>query len=284
MTVLDNVSFCVSKGRIHGLLGPNGAGKSTTMKIIAGLLSPSKGEVKVEGSVGILPEYPPLYPHMQVGDYLEFVAAIYGVSKYALKKRTADLMDQCGLLSVVKRRIGNLSKGFKQRLGIAQAMAGNPDILIFDEPTSGLDPLAIEDIRSLILSLRGEHTILLSSHLLHEVDLLCSEMTIIHRGKILQTGDVDKLGKDIQSRQVIEVELADWNTELEEEMKRHFALEYMEQKKGNGFFDMTFYFNQDEDMRDELGRFFIEKNCGLLSFKKKRLNVEEIFHLTAGDR
>ena len=281
--VLDDVSFSVTKGRIHGLLGPNGAGKTTTMKIIAGLLPPSKGEVKVKSSVGLLPENPPLYSNMIVEDFLSFVAAIQGVKKNLIKKQVGETMEKCGLSSVIKRFIGHLSKGFKQRLGIAQALVFNPEILIFDEPTVGLDPMAIEDIRALILSLQGSHTILLSTHLLHEVDILCSEMTIINKGRIVQTGGMESIQKSFEARQIIQVELANWNEHIKDEMKKIFSFDNMEQKDHDGHVDLKFYFKEENDLRIELSEFFISKNCGLLSFKRQRMNVEDIFRMTTGD-
>ena len=281
--VLDDVSFSVTKGRIHGLLGPNGAGKTTTMKIIAGLLPPSKGEVKVKSSVGLLSENPPLYSNMIVEDFLSFVAAIQGVKKNLIKKQVGETMEKCGLSSVIKRFIGHLSKGFKQRLGIAQALVFNPEILIFDEPTVGLDPMAIEDIRALILSLQGSHTILLSTHLLHEVDILCSEMTIINKGRIVQTGCMESIQKNFEARQIIQVELANWNEHLKDEMKKIFSFDNMEQKDHDGHVDLKFYFKEENDLRIELSEFFISKNCGLLSFKRQRMNVEDIFRMTTGD-
>ena len=281
--VLDDVSFSVTKGRIHGLLGPNGAGKTTTMKIIAGLLPPSKGEVKVKSSVGLLSENPPLYSNMIVEDFLSFVAAIQGVKKNLIKKQVGETMEKCGLSSVIKRFIGHLSKGFKQRLGIAQALVFNPEILIFDEPTVGLDPMAIEDIRALILSLQGSHTILLSTHLLHEVDILCSEMTIINKGRIVQTGGMESIQKSFEARQIIQVELANWNEHIKDEMKKIFSFDNMEQKDHDGHVDLKFYFKEENDLRIELSEFFISKNCGLLSFKRQRMNVEDIFRMTTGD-
>ena len=282
--VLDDVSFTVTKGHVHGLLGPNGAGKTTTMKIIAGLLPASKGEVKVESSVGLLPENPPLYYNMTVRDYLAFVAAIQGVQKNLIEGQVRMAVEKCGLSSVIKRPVGNLSGGFKQRVGIAQALVFNPEILVLDEPTVGLDPMAIEDIRALIRSLQGTHTILLSTHLLHEVDILCTEMTIIQKGRIVRTGKMENIEKSFEARQIIQVELSNWDEHIEREMKKMFSFENLEQKFCDDHVDLKFYFKQDRDMRMELSEFFINKNCGLLSFKRKRMNTEDIFRLTTGDR
>ncbi|MCY4523229.1 MAG: ABC transporter ATP-binding protein [Halobacteriovoraceae bacterium] len=280
--VIDNISFSVTKGRIHGLLGPNGAGKTTTMKIIAGLLPPSKGQVRVASSVGLLSENPPFYYNMTVERFLEFIAAIYGVEDKFIKKQVRSVMEKCGLSHKAAKPIGHLSKGFKQRVGIAQALVFDPEILIFDEPTVGLDPLAIDEIRALIRSLRGSHTILLSTHLLHEVDLLCSEMTIIHQGKILQTGEVGHIGKNLEARQVIQVELANWNEQIKNEMMKVFSFENMELQSRDGHMDLKFYFKDDRDLRPRLSEFFIKNNCGLLSFRRKNMNVEEIFRRITG--
>lgn len=195
---LSEISFSVARGKIHGFLGPNGAGKSTTMNIVTGLLAESAGSVRIMGQemradkrkemIGYLPEIPPVYPQMRVRDYLEFVAAING-----RKNKIAEAVLACGLEQVEKRMIGNLSKGFRQRVGLAQALVKGAEILILDEPTVGLDPVSVAEIRTLIKNLKGDHTVLLSSHLLHEISLICDDLTMINHGKLVATGSMQEI-------------------------------------------------------------------------------------------
>lgn len=207
-TVLQNVSFDVEKGSVHGFLGPNGAGKTTTMRVITDLLRPDSGEVRINGvknsgglngtnsSIGFLLEDPPLYKDMLVKEYLSFVGALKKVSSSDIRKNLDYCINALDLSSVLNRSIENLSKGFKQRVGIAQALIHMPEILILDEPTAGLDPQSVVEIRNLILELRNEHTIIISSHLLHEMSLVCDQVTIISEGSIRDTGTI----KDLRSR------------------------------------------------------------------------------------
>jgi ABC-2 type transport system ATP-binding protein len=206
--VLKNVSFTVEKGSVHGFLGPNGAGKTTTMRVITDLLRPDSGEVRINGvkncggltgtnnSIGFLLEDPPLYKDMLVKEYLTFVGALKKVSSSEIRKNLDYCISALDLSSVYNRSIENLSKGFKQRVGIAQALIHMPEILILDEPTAGLDPQSVVEIRNLILELRNEHTIIISSHLLHEMSLVCDQVTIISEGSIKETGTI----KDLRSR------------------------------------------------------------------------------------
>ncbi len=207
--VLDRISFNVKKQSIHGFLGPNGAGKTTTMKIIANLLRPDEGEVRIDGKalnladksfhqkIGFLLEVPPLYGDLKVREYLKFIATLKRVSSDQLKSRIDYCVDVLDLAEVENRLIENLSRGFKQRVGIAQAIIHMPEIVLLDEPTIGLDPQTVVEIRNLILKLKEEHTILLSSHLLHEMSLVCDEVTIIGKGKILESGKIEKLRSKI---------------------------------------------------------------------------------------
>jgi ABC-2 type transport system ATP-binding protein len=194
---IDNLSFKVGKGEVLGFLGPNGAGKSTTMKILTGFMPATDGTARVAGfdvfenpievkrRVGYLPETPPVYREMIVADYLTYAARLHGVSKVDLKKSVDTALAKCGLTQVSHRLIGNLSKGYKQRVGIAQAIVHNPDVLILDEPTVGLDPIQIIEIRELIKSFSGDHTVILSTHIMQEVQATCSSVLIINNGKIL---------------------------------------------------------------------------------------------------
>ncbi|MFM8364216.1 MAG: ABC transporter ATP-binding protein, partial [Verrucomicrobiota bacterium] len=195
-TAVDGIDFEVGKGEIVGFLGPNGAGKSTTMRMLAGFLPPTSGRATVAGfdvfteslrareHIGYMPENVPLYPDMRVGEFLRYRAALKGVPGRRLNERIGDVLELCGLADVRKKIIGRLSKGYRQRVGLADAMVHEPDLLILDEPTIGLDPNQIRLVRDLIRNLRRHHTILLSTHILPEVEALCSRVIIINKGRI----------------------------------------------------------------------------------------------------
>lgn len=202
---VSDVSFNLNKGEVLGFLGPNGAGKSTTMKMITGNLAPSAGSVKICGIdmienpkdakalIGYLPETPPLYRELTVDEYLAVAARLHGVKGAQVKKSIERAKERCGLTEMSKRLIENLSKGYQQRVGIAQAIIHNPMVVILDEPTVGLDPIQIRDIRALIKELGGEHSVILSTHILPEVEMVCDHVQIIHLGKLVFSGGIDVL-------------------------------------------------------------------------------------------
>jgi ABC-2 type transport system ATP-binding protein len=202
---VNNISFSVEKGEIVGFLGPNGAGKTTTMRILTCFMPPTGGSASVAGydvfeqpfevkkHIGYLPEAPPLYPEMSVSDYLEFVARLKNIPAAEIKSRTAQVMERCAVADVSGKLISKLSKGYRQRVGLAQAIIHNPDVLILDEPTSGLDPKQINETRELIKSLAGEHTIILSTHILPEVEAICKKVIIINRGELVRADSVERL-------------------------------------------------------------------------------------------
>ena len=204
-TAVDNISFSVDKGDIVGFLGPNGAGKTTTMRIITCFMPPTEGKVSVAGfdvfqqpfevkkRIGYLPEAPPLYPEMSVSDYLTFVARLKGIPPAEIADRVQQAMKRCSVTDVTGKLISKLSKGYRQRVGLAQAIIHNPDVLILDEPTSGLDPKQINETRELIKGLAGEHTIILSTHILPEVEATCKKVVIINKGKLVKTDSVENL-------------------------------------------------------------------------------------------
>lgn len=202
---VSDVSFTLSKGEVLGFLGPNGAGKSTTMKMLTGNLAPSAGTVKICGIdmienpkeakalIGYLPEVPPLYRELNVDEFLTVAARLHRVSGKHIKKAVQRVKERCGLTEMSKRLIENLSKGYQQRVGIAQAIIHNPMVVILDEPTVGLDPIQIRDIRALIKELGGEHSVILSTHILPEVEMICDHVQIIHKGKLVFNGAIDVL-------------------------------------------------------------------------------------------
>jgi len=212
LIAVNEISFHVAKGEIVGFLGPNGAGKSTTMKIITGFLPASSGSVKVAGvdvfedpmtvrkSIGYLPEIPPVYPELTVREYLKFVAKLKKISRSQLSSEIDRVVERLSLQSVERRLIGNLSKGYQQRTGFAQALLGNPPVLILDEPTVGLDPRQIGEVRELIKELSGEHTVILSTHILQEVVATCERVVIINRGEIVADNTLSSLVAEHQEQ------------------------------------------------------------------------------------
>ena len=230
---VDDVSFTVEDGQIYGLLGPNGAGKSTIMNILTGYLSATSGQVTVAGHplpedadeakacVGYLPEQPPLYPEMTVGEYLNFVAELKKVPRAQRKEQVLRAARRTGLEKVLPRLIRSLSKGYKQRVGIAQALLGSPKIIILDEPTVGLDPAQVIEMRKLIRELGKAHTVILSSHILSEVQAVCQQVLILSKGKLAASGTLQELTADGRSLEEVFLALTGAQTDPEEEDQPH---------------------------------------------------------------
>lgn len=207
LRAVDSITFTIPKGRITGFLGPNGAGKSTTMRVITGFTPASEGIVRVadfdvashplevKRRIGYLPEHVPLYEEMTVSGFLGFVAGVKQIPRNERREEIGRVIERCGLTAMARRIIGNLSKGYRQRVGLAQALLGNPPVLVLDEPTVGLDPRQIAEVRAMIKALGGEHTVLLSTHILPEVVMVCDSVIIIHRGRLVYDGAVP----DVQS-------------------------------------------------------------------------------------
>src|SRR5271169_4956319 len=219
-TAVDHISFEVGKGQIVGFLGPNGAGKTTTMRMLTCFLPPTSGGATVAGfdvleqalevkkRIGYLPETPPLYPEMETGEYLTFVGKLKGLSGAELRKRVDYVCDRCAVADVRNKLLGKLSKGYRQRVGLAQAIIHNPDVLILDEPTAGLDPKQINETRDLIKSLGGDHTIILSTHILPEVEQTCQQVLIINKGRLVATDSVHNLQNRVRGAESLLVEVA----------------------------------------------------------------------------
>src|SRR5499425_1094898 len=226
-TAVDHISFEVQKGQIVGFLGPNGAGKTTTMRILTCFLPPTAGTANVAGfdvleqplevkkRTGYLPETPPIYPEMRTADYLKFVGKLKGLSGSELQKRLDYVCERCAILEVKTKLLAKLSKGYRQRVGLAQAIIHNPDVLIMDEPTAGLDPKQINETRDLIRSLAGDHTIILSTHILPEVEQTCQQVIIINRGKLVATDSVNNLQSRARGAESVLVEVAGRNGDLD---------------------------------------------------------------------
>ncbi|HEX8816097.1 MAG TPA: ATP-binding cassette domain-containing protein [Terriglobales bacterium] len=299
---VDHISFEVPKGQIVGFLGPNGAGKTTTMRMLTCFLPPSAGTATVAGfdileqplevkkRIGYLPETPPLYPEMRTADYLTFVGELKGLSGSELKKRVDYVCERCNVADVKTKLLGKLSKGYRQRVGLAQAIIHNPDVLILDEPTAGLDPKQINETRDLIKSLAGDHTIILSTHILPEVEQTCEQVIIINRGKLVATDSVHNLQARARGAESILVEVAARNGELNLETVRH----KLEQIAGvsravlkhthehRSVFEIE---SQKGFVRGDLARAVVESGWDLNEMRPAAMSLEEIFlQLTGAEK
>jgi ABC-2 type transport system ATP-binding protein len=276
---LNEISFSVKKGSVHGFLGPNGAGKSTTMKILSGLIPPSEGDFKVNGKVGFLPEHPPLYSNMTVRDYLVFVQSIYSAEGAKNTDAVERVIQKTGLTQVSDRLIGNLSKGYQQRVGIAQALVHSPEIIILDEPTVGLDPVSINEIRELIKELKNDHTILFSSHQLHDVEILCSDITLINQGKIVVSGPLDKIINGLKTRLVIQARVERFSEIEKEKMINKFKLESLDVKEDSDKKEYLLEIRAQapEKLKKELAKYLASDEIGLLEFAEVKIALEDLF-------
>lgn len=291
LKAVDDVTFDVHTGEILGFLGPNGAGKTTTVRIITCYMSPTSGWVEVDGmnvfehsvevrkKIGYLPENAPLYSEMNVLDYLHFIMGLRVVPKDRLGRRTKEIMDICGLESVVHRNIGELSKGFRQRVGLAQAMVHDPEILILDEPTSGLDPNQIAEIRSLIKELGKEKTVILCTHILPEVEATCGRVLIINEGKIVADGAPSELQSSFQGKEKIYLELKTPSADVRTKLTNLEDVEKVEQIATNGddLKKFTLECAKGVDLREKVFRLAVENNWVLLEMRKEQVSLEEVF-------
>ena len=280
---LDDVSFSVDTGSIVGFLGPNGAGKSTLMKIITGLISPDNGQVVVNGvavaenpeeirkTIGYLPESNPLYYDMYVKEYLQFTANIYKIKETG--KVVDEVIERTGLGNECKKKIGALSKGYKQRVGIAQAIIHNPQVLILDEPTTGLDPNQIVEIRNLILELGRDKTIMLSTHIMQEVQAVCSRIAILDHGRLVANGDTNQILKSNSGgNQIVEVE---FNCGFDEQLLKQIAnIVSIEPLGGNKYVVES---DTETDLRQSIFNFAVQNNLVVLTMQTKQNTIEEVF-------
>lgn len=284
--VLRDVSFTVKEGEILGFLGPNGAGKTTTMRIITGYLPPSAGRVRVAGydvvenplevkkRIGYLPENPPLYKELTVKEYLKFVMEIKGVPKKLRKERLSEVIDYCGLKDVYGRLVGNLSRGYRQRVALAQALISDPDLLILDEPTSGLDAVQIAEVRSLIKSLRGKHTVILSTHILPEVTATCDRVIIVSGGRIVAEDTLEGLEARLRPSKKVEVKVARYVDKVVEELKKLPSIISVS-PSGDG--SILVEYPQNLDLREDIARVIVSAGAGLLELKPVTMTLEEVF-------
>jgi ABC-2 type transport system ATP-binding protein len=294
--VVSDLSFNVKRGSIHGFLGPNGAGKTTTMKMIAGILTPSSGQVYINGNnvythqheikslIGVLLEVAPLFKDMEVGEYLKFVCAIHGKDKNLSSFLVEQTINKLGLGPVAKRLIGNLSKGFKQRVGIAQAIVFGPEIVILDEPTVGLDPNSVIEMRGLIKELAIEHTVLLSSHQLHEIGLICDEITIINQGKIQLSGSMQDIVQQVSQQQVLICHVRRFDQNMKNQLEQLPSINNVEAIPHATYTELRMNLFSLEDCRDEISKWMIDKNLGVLEFYREKMDLEKIFLQVTGEK
>jgi len=294
-TAVDRISFSVDKGQIVGFLGPNGAGKTTTMRMLTCFFPPSAGTATVAGfdvleqplevrrHIGYLPESPPLYLEMETTEYLRFVGRLKGLSGAELEKRIAYVLDRCALGDVKTKLLGKLSKGYRQRVGLAQALIHNPDVLILDEPTSGLDPRQINEARELIRSLAGDHTIILSTHILPEVEQTCEQVIIINKGKLVATDSVANLQARARGAESVLIEIASragdfLAPQVQQQLERIAGISRVsvrEQFPRGAVFELEA--SKGQLVRGDIARFVVNAGWDLNELRSAAMSLEEIF-------
>jgi ABC-2 type transport system ATP-binding protein len=293
-TAVNDISFRVERGEILGFLGPNGAGKTTTMRVLTGYMPPTEGKAIVAGydvmeqpleakrRTGYLPETPPLYPEMTVRDYLQFVSRIRGVPRSERKSRVDAAMERTRIADVAQRHCGKLSKGYRQRVGLAQALLHNPEVLILDEPTAGLDPKQIIETRQLIKQLAGDHTIILSTHILPEVSQTCQRVVIINKGRVVAIDTPDNLTSKLRGSETMYVQVDAAGADVKHTLEAIPGIASVALSDTRGTvtgFEITSAAGRD--VRRELASAIVNRGWGLLELRPLRLSLEEIFlHLT----
>jgi ABC-2 type transport system ATP-binding protein len=301
-TAVDHISFEVTKGQIVGFLGPNGAGKTTTMRVLTCFLPPSAGTATVAGfdvleqplevkkRIGYLPESPPIYPEMETAEYLRFVGKLKGLRGSELQKRIDYVCERCAISDVRNKLLGKLSKGYRQRVGLAQAIIHNPEVLILDEPTAGLDPKQINETRDLIKDLAGEHTIILSTHILPEVEQTCEQVIIINKGKLVATDSVRNLEARARGAESLVIEIAGRNGSLDASttQQRLEKVPGVSRVLSKGQKDSRMVFEVESQkgrlVRGDLARSVVEAGWDLNELRPAAMSLEEIFlQLTGND-
>lgn len=289
--VLDDISLDVKRGEILGFLGPNGAGKSTTMKIISSFWSPTSGTVKIDGidvkddsiatrrKIGYLPETVPLYDDMRVYEYLKFIGEVRGLAKSELKDRIKEVIEACGLKKVLRKPIEELSKGYRQRVGLAQAIMHKPEILILDEPTTGLDPNQIVEIRDLIKKIGQEKTVIFSTHILSEVSATCDRAIIINNGKIVGEGSPRELAEKAGAKEIIYVKIKGPHDAVLAKLQSipdTASVKKIDQESGD-IYGYEIEPAAGVDLREQLSTTVMTAGWSILEFNKKSLSLEDVF-------
>ena len=298
VTAIRDVSFSVAPGEIVGFLGPNGAGKTTAMRILACFMPATSGAARVAGydvfrqsmevrrRIGYLPENVPLYTDMRVAPYLDFVAEVKGVGRGERRRRVAEVMERCLITEVQGRLIGTLSKGYRQRVGLAQAIVSDPEVLILDEPTIGLDPRQITEIRSLIKSLAGKHTVILSTHILPEVSMVCSGVVIINKGSIVAQGPIDTLVQQFFPTARLEVEIVGPPAAVRHGIRGIPGVVSVEELAvTNGAGRYVVESSRERDVRGEIFEVAVQQQWKLLELRRVGTSLEEVFiRIVAGEQ
>jgi ABC-2 type transport system ATP-binding protein len=297
-TAVNDLSFTVKQGQIYGFLGPNGAGKSTTMNIMTGYIAPTSGEILVNGHnileepqearkcIGYLPEIPPVYPEMTVAEYLKFAASLKRIPKKEQESMISEVMELTDITSMSNRLIRNLSKGYRQRVGLAQAILGYPEIIILDEPMVGLDPKQIIEIRELIRSLAGHHTVILSSHILSEISAICDHIMIIAHGQLVASDTPEQLMKLMTGSASLELTVKASEGQIRRILSQVPGLELLSihASEEEGACDFTVKSIHDVDLRERLFYLFADQKLPLLRMQKTRASLEDVFlELTEDD-
>jgi ABC-2 type transport system ATP-binding protein len=289
-TAVDDISFRVERGEILGFLGPNGAGKTTTMRILTGYMPATEGKAIVAGfdvfeqpveakrRTGYLPETPPLYPDMTVAEYLSFVAKIKGVPSGDRKERIKQVMDRTWITDMAGRACAKLSKGYRQRVGLAQALIHNPDVLILDEPTAGLDPKQIIETRQLIKDLAGDHTVILSTHILPEVSQTCERVVIINKGKVVAIDTPDNLTARLRGSETLYVQVDAGTADIERALTTVPGVtRVVEADRHDGIVGYEVDSERGQDIRRDLARTVVSSGLGLLELRPMRMSLEQVF-------
>jgi len=288
---ITNVTFSVERGEILGFLGPNGAGKTTTMKILTGFMPPTSGTASIAGydvvtnslearrRIGYLPETVPLYGDMTVEDYLEFMGTIRGMSKKRLRQRIKEVIDICKLEEYQSTHIGKLSKGFRQRTGIAQAILHEPEVLILDEPTIGIDPIQVVETRQLIKSLGQEHTLIVSTHILPEVSMICQRVIIIHEGQLIAVDRPENLSERLRGTERIKLEVRGPAGEVMNALRDIPGVQDVSRTSGStdGVNTYTVDSRKGADLREQIASTIVHRGWGLLHLEAEAMTLEEIF-------
>ena len=288
---VDHLSFKIEKGKIYGFLGPNGAGKSTTMNMITGYIASTEGKVIIDGHdilddpkearkcIGYLPEQPPLYFEMTVSEYMNFVADLKKIPKDKKNSMIEEAMDLVKISDMKNRLIKNLSKGYRQRVGLAQAVLGYPEVIILDEPTVGLDPKQIIEIRDLIKGLKEKHTVILSSHILSEVSAVCDEVMIISHGKLVASDTPENLSRLAVGADNLQLVVKGRKIQIEEALKSIDEVEklYICENRENNMWDVTVTASEGNDVREKVFYKLAEERCPIMEMKSNRASLEDVF-------
>jgi ABC-2 type transport system ATP-binding protein len=295
-TAINNLTFEVAKGEVVGFLGPNGAGKSTTMRILAGYLPASSGRASIAGfdvfeqslearqHLGYLPENTPLYTDMRVGEYLRYRARLKGVPGSKLRERVGDVIELCSLRDRERSLIGSLSKGYRQRVGLADALVHDPDLLILDEPTIGLDPNQIRQVRELIKNLASKRTVLISTHILSEVEIMCSRVIVIHRGEIKASDTAENLLSNHRAAGSMRIEAKVGNDSAAEALARLPGVKEVSVESDGDYSAFTLRLDANADPAEEVMRLAVNRHWTVRELTRRRASLEDVFvELTHAD-